>query len=226
LEAWTLTSHLLLPLGLGLLGFIEPCTIGGHMLLLGSLSGESRTARLATLAAFTVSRSLTLGLIGVLVVAIGQHFVGGQKGLWFVFGLIYIGLGVAYLTGRISLLMQRIGLNQRTSPKRRSAITLGVLLGFNVPACAAPLLFAVIGSTMLASSFTSGFVTMALFGFALSAPLFLVNSVGWMQRIVRAASDEPSKPFLRRVIGGVLLAVGAWSLWFALFVNPADWQIQ
>jgi cytochrome c-type biogenesis protein len=67
-----------------------------------------------------------------------------------------------------------------------------------------------------------GFVSLGLFGLALSAPLAL--AVFW----------EPGRRLLDRlaglsvrvpiVIGLVLIGLGLWSVYFGLFVDLADWS--
>lgn len=215
-----LIAHVLLPLGLGLLGFVEPCSVGGHIAFLGSLAGQSAGRRLASLAAFTAARTVVAGAIGVLVSLIGVLFVVGQKTFWFAFGVAYVALGALYLAGKAKLLMRGI-VAPAHAGARRSALLLGLVLGVNIPACAAPLLFAVAGGAAGAGSALLGFTTLALFGLALSAPLFVVALVPGVSNLVRGLGS--SSRTVHRVTGVVLVLVGLWSVWFGLFVDPADW---
>ena len=219
---WSLAAHIFLPIGLGLLGFVEPCAIGSHMVVLGTLKEQSRTGRLASLLAFLATRTIVFGLVGIVVALVGQHFVTGQKAFWLIFGLAYVALGCLYLIGKAGLVMRRIGLRWQSPNGQRNAVVLGVLFGVNVPACAAPLLFAVAGSAAGAGVYAMGFTTMALFGLALSAPLLLISAVPKLARALEAVGS--ASQWLHRVIGSILIAVGVWSVWFALFVDPADWR--
>lgn len=219
---WSLAAHIFLPIGLGLLGFVEPCAIGSHMVVLGTLKEQSRTGRLASLLAFLATRTIAFGLVGIVVAVIGQYFVAGQKAFWLIFGLAYAVLGFLYLNGKAGLLMRRIGLRGQSQRDQRNAVVLGVLFGVNVPACAAPLLFVVAGSAAGAGAYATGFMTMALFGLALSAPLLLVVAIPNLARGLEAVGN--TSRWLHRLIGGILIAVGVWSIWFGLFVDPANWQ--
>jgi len=215
-------AHLLVPLGLGLLGFIEPCTVGGHIAFLSSLADQTKARKLASLAVFTVARTIIFGAIGSVVSLVGLLFVSGQKTFWFVFGLAYIALGAVYLAGRAKHLR---GIDVSTDHhSKRSALVLGLILGLNVPACAAPLLFAVAGSAVGAGTISRGFATMALFGLALSAPLFVVALAPKISNVIRALGSHSRRTHW--IIGSILVLVGVWSLWFGLFVDPADWQLQ
>ena len=216
-------AHFMLPLGLGLFGFIEPCSIGGHIAFLGALSDQPKSRQLASLAVFTAARTIVFGVIGIAVSFIGLLFVGGQKTFWILFGVAYIALGVLYLSGKSQLFMRILALPSRSS-SQRSAIVFGLILGVNIPACAAPLLFAVAGSAAGANSLLLGFTTLAVFGFALSAPLFAVAFTPKVSNVIPLLGSTSRR--LHLAIGGILVLVGVWSVWFGLFVNPADWQLQ
>ena len=224
MNEWSLSAHVLLPIGLGLFGFVEPCAIGGHLVLLDSLRGRARSSQLASLLLFTAIRTLTMGAVGLMVVVIGHLFIPTQKVFWLLFGLTYTALGVLYITGKAGLLMRRIGLGGIDDTPGRNALSLGLVLGFNVPACAAPLLFAVAGFTAGSQTYAAGFVTMGLFGLALSAPLVAVAQVPVISRTIESLATMSRR--LHWVVGGVFLTAGLWSIWFGLFVNPADWQMQ
>ena len=60
--AFAALEFLLLPVGLGLLGFIEPCTIGCHLLFLETQSSRSNREKLNAVLAFIATRSLVSGL--------------------------------------------------------------------------------------------------------------------------------------------------------------------
>ena len=52
-----------LPLGLGFLGFVEPCSIGGHLVFLGTQENRTPYQRVAAVATFALSRSLVDGRV-------------------------------------------------------------------------------------------------------------------------------------------------------------------
>lgn len=220
---WSLLAHLVIPIGLGLFAFIEPCAIGAHMVVLGALTDQSRPQRVASLIVFVVTRTVTLGIIGIAVALIGLHFITGQKVFWLLFGVAYMGLGGLYLAGKSGALMRQLGLARRFVDHRRSVVMLGIVFGLSVPACAAPLLFAVAANAAGAETYAIGFVTMGLFGLAMSAPLLLVAVVPTLARALERIRSTPQR---RRVVGGVLVGLGLWSIWFGLFVDPTDWQLR
>src|ERR687897_2102984 len=143
-----------------------------------------------------------------------------QKGAWLLLGLLYIAIGAFYAFGKAGFLMRRFGPSLSRLVGLRGSAALGLLFGLNIPACAAPLIFALLGSAALGGrtggTFALGFVSLGLFGLALSAPLAL--AVSW----------EPGRRLLDRlaglsvrvpvVIGIVLIGLGLWSVYFGLFV--------
>ncbi len=66
---------LVVPLGLGLLGFVEPCTVGGHLVFLRAMAERPRSARLVSMLAFTLVRTLVMGSFGALVVLVGRLLI-------------------------------------------------------------------------------------------------------------------------------------------------------
>ena len=216
---WSLATHFLLPIGLGLFGFIEPCAIGSHLLLLGTLRDQSRPARNLSLLIFIATRTFAMGVVGLIVAFIGQLFVDAQKAFWILFGVVYLAMGFAYLLGKTDLIMKRI--TPRLSPDlhNRNAIVLGIVFGLNIPACAAPLILAVAAAASSSDAVTAGFITMALFGLALSAPLLLLVAIPSLNERLSRLLHSGSRR-LRLSIGAVLIIVGLWSMWFGLFVDP------
>ena len=104
----------------------------------------------------------------------------------------------------------------------RGPVALGLLFGLNIPACAAPLLFVLFGTAAVGgATVMQGFVSLALFGLALPAPLAL--AVLWtpgrtlLDRVAGLSSRIP------RATGAVLVVFGLWSVYFGLFVRLEDW---
>ncbi len=216
----------LLPLGLGLLGFVEPCSIGSSLVFIKYIESQSASARIAQVCVFALTRALFIGALGALVALIGTVFLGLQKGAWILLGLLYITIGAFYAFGKAGFLMRSFGPSLSRLVGLRGSIGLGLLFGLNIPACAAPLIFALLGTVAVSGGSASGavligFLTLGLFGLALSAPL--VVAVLW----------EPGRRLLDRlaglsvrvptVIGFVLIGLGLWSVYFGLFVNLEDW---
>jgi cytochrome c-type biogenesis protein len=164
---------------------------------------------------------MLIGLLGVIAVVLGSAFIGFQKGAWIALGAIYVLIGLGYATGRVGLLRRSLGPSLARLSGLRGSAALGALFGLNIPACAAPLLLALLGTAATegagGSTLAAGFISLALFGFALSLPLII------------AVLFEPARRALdwlaglsRRIpvwSGLVLIGLGLWSIGFALFAR-------
>ncbi len=91
------TKLVLFPIGLGLLGFIEPCSIGSTLIFVKHLEGRDATSKLAQVGAFAGTRAVFIGLLGMLAVVLGTAFLGFQRSAWFVLGTVYVLLGALYV---------------------------------------------------------------------------------------------------------------------------------
>lgn len=210
-----------LPIFFGLLGFIEPCSIGSTLLVLKQIEGQPARAKIVQTAAFAATRAVFIGLLGTVAAVLGGVFFGLQKAAWLLLGVLYVALGVLYLSGRAGLLMRSFGPSRTRLRTVRGALALGVLFGLNIPACAAPLILALLGSAAVAgtarASLIGGFVSLGLFGFALSLPLVLAVFFAPARKMLDALAALSTR--LPRWTGVLLLALGLWSVWFALFVS-------
>ena len=218
----TLFNLATLSVGLGLLGFVEPCSMGANLLFIKYLEGKSPSGKLAQTGVFMLSRGLFIGSLGALAALVGAAFVTVQKSSWILLGGIYLALGALYLAGRAGFLMRTLGPGLRRLSGTRGPVALGVLFGLNIPACAAPLLFVLFGTAAVGGvTLTQGFLTLALFGLALSAPLAL--AVLWAPG--RALLDHIAglSGRIPRVTGAVLVLLGLWSIYFGLYFRLEDW---
>lgn len=216
-----LLNLVLLPLGLGLMGFVEPCAIGSSLVFIKYIEGKSPTAKLAQVLMFTGTRAVFLGLLGAAAGLAGAAVLGFQTGAWILLGAIYTTIGVLYLTDRAKRLMISLGPSLRRISGLRGSAGLGVLFGLNIPACAAPLLLVLLGMAAAGGGtggrFAIGFVSLALFGLALSLPLVLAVLFEPARRLLdRLASLSDRLPIWT---GAVLIILGVWSIGFGLFVD-------
>lgn len=210
-----------LPIGLGLLAFIEPCAIGATLLFLKLVEGKPAPVRVAQAIAFMLTRALLIGLLGAAAAWIGSTFYSLQRAGWLAFGTVYIAIGVMYLTGHVRWLMQSVGPRLAALGDARSSALLGLLFGLNIPACAGPLLVALLAATAGGATpggAAGGFVSLALFGIALSLPL--VGAVFFAP--LRRATDflaglSRSMP---RWTGIALIVLGVFTLWFGWSTEP------
>ncbi len=212
---------ILLPIGLGLLGFIEPCTIGGHLLFLDSQKSRSQPEKISAVLIFVAMRSLVAGLFGGLIAFAGQWLIGVQTGIWLVFGSIYLAVGLAFFAGKAGLVKQRIELAPDAWKRVQNPVVLGLAFGLNIPACAAPILFGLLGLAAATGTVFVGFFMMFLFGLFLSLPLvffaFIPRLAGTLDRLAVKLTG------MGWVLGGVFVLLGLWSIWFGLYVDPANW---
>lgn len=212
----------LLPIGLGLLGFVEPCSVGSSLIFIKYLEGKERLAKLSQVAVFALTRGVLIGLLGAAAAWIGAAFLGFQKAAWMVLGAIYVAIGAFYAMGKAGFLMRTLGPSLSRLSGARGSAALGILFGLNVPACAAPMIFALFGAA--GRPIAIGFVSLALFGLALSTPLVLAVSFAPARRALDWVAGLSHRiPFWT---GIVLIALGLWSIWFGLFVNLEDWTWQ
>ena len=212
----SLLSLIVLPIGLGLLGFVEPCSVGTSLLFLHYLEGRAAKVQVMHTLIFTLTRAVLIGFLGVVAVLVGTVFVDFQKAAWALMGLVYVGLGIAYLTGIEGGLKHSIGLGLGRVSGSNGAVILGLIFGLNIPACAGPLLVALLGAAAVTEStnVARGFVMLGAFGLALSLPI--VVAVLWprgrriLERLGALSKRVP------RIIGVLFILLGAWSIRFAL----------
>ncbi len=218
---FSLMNLIVLPITFGLFGFIEPCSIGSSLVFVKYLEGKSAAAKLAQVAVFTATRAIFIGALGMLAVVVGAAFLGFQKAAWILLGAVYIALGALYLSGKAGSLMRSLGPSLSRISGLRGSIGLGALFGLNIPACAAPLIFALLGMAAAGGigggTLAAGFISLGLFGFALSLPLVVAvlfkpgrRALDWL------AGLSKRLPFWT---GLLLIALGLWSIGFGLFVG-------
>jgi cytochrome c-type biogenesis protein len=217
----TVMGLVAIPAGLGLIGFVEPCSIGSSLVFVKYLEGKTGAAKVAEMTLFALTRAVFIGLLGVFAALLGTLFLDLQRGAWLLLGGGYVALGLLLATGRASMLMVTVGPGLKRLGGARASAGLGLLFGLNIPACAAPLLFALLAGTAAAPGMTlaHGFVALGVFGLALSLPLVAAVLIpaarGLLDRLAALTGRFP-------VFGGiVLVALGAWSIWFGLFTTVA-----
>jgi len=212
-----------LPIAFGLLGFVEPCSIGSTLVFIKVIEGRSASQKVAQVATFALSRGVFIGVLGAAAALVGSAFFGFQRAAWIVLGVLYAAIGFAYLSGRIGGLTRSVGPSLAHFSSVRGSALLGVILGLNIPACATPLLLALLGASAASGatggSAAQGFVSLALFGFAMSLPLVVAVAFAHARRALdRLAALSRRMPIWTGVL---LVALGAWSIWFGVFAKIA-----
>lgn len=213
-EFWNLLA---LSLGLGLFGFIEPCTVGSTLLFVKYLEDRGKAEKVRATLVFTATRAVFIGALGAAAALVGALFFDLQRGFWIALGALYLALGAVYLLGRQGVLMRTVGPALAQAGETRGAAGLGVLFGLNIPACAAPLLGALLTASLGAAGLVRGFILLGVFGLALSLPLVAVvfwergrRWFDWLSGLSRRM------PFWT---GVVFVALGIWSIYFGLTVT-------
>lgn len=211
IDLWALV---LLPLGLGLVGFIEPCTVGSSLLFVKYLEGRPAAAKLMETGVFAVTRALFIGALGAAAALVGSAFLDAQRWFWMLLGGAYVLLGLLYLAGQHWRLMRVIGPKLTRARSTKGAASLGVIFGLNIPACAAPLLAALFAASLGTASVVQGFWVMAIFGLALSLPLVVAVLWGrartWLDRLAALSNRIPFWT------GVLFVLLGFWSIYFGL----------
>lgn len=205
-----------LPFGLGLLGFVEPCTIGSSLIFIKYIEGRDRVGKLVEVGLFALTRALFIGILGVAAVALGAQFIAFQRGAWIALGALYLAIGTLYLAGRAGVLMVAAGPSLSRLSELGGSAGLGLLFGLNIPACATPLLVVLFGAAAAGgATFARGFVSLAVFGLALSLPLVVAVLVPAARRgLDRIAGLSRRAPLWT---GIVLFGLGLWSIGFGVF---------
>lgn len=211
IDPWALLA---VPFGLGLLGFIEPCTVGSSLLFVKYLEGKDRAARVMDAAVFTITRALFVGSLGALAALVGTIFTTVQRGFWIALGAVYVIVGALYLTRRQWIFMRTFGPALTRARGARGGIALGVIFGLNIPACAAPILGALLAASAGTAGIAQGFVAMGVFGFALSLPLLGAvlwpRGRQWLDRISALSQRVPLWT------GVVFVGLGLWSIYYGV----------
>ena len=92
----SLLTLIVLPVGLGLLGFVEPCSVGTSLLFLHYLEGRAPRVQVVQTLIFTLTRAVFIGFLGAIAVLVGAVFVDFQKAAWALMGLLYIEPKIVY----------------------------------------------------------------------------------------------------------------------------------
>ena len=210
-----------LPAALGLVGFVEPCSIGSSLLFVKYLEDKAAAEKVKHTALFAATRAGFIGALGAAAVVVGGAFVSFQKSAWVVLGVLYALIGVLLLTGHARRLMVTIGPGIAKLAGARGSAGMGVIFGLNIPACAAPLLAALLGAAAATgasgATLTAGFVSLGVFGFALSAPLVVAVFSARARRAIDTLAHWVGR--FPKWSGAVLILLGAWSVYFGLFVE-------
>lgn len=121
-QAWALV---IVPVGLGFLGFIEPCTLGSSLIWLKCLEGQSVAMQRIHTVSFAATRAIAMGALGALAAIVGARFVTYQRAFWIALGALYIVVGVLYFLRREWIFARSVGPSVARI-RTRGAMALGI----------------------------------------------------------------------------------------------------
>ena len=209
-----------LPIGLGLLAFIEPCAIGATLLFIKLVENKPARVKLSQAVGFMLTRGLFIGLLGASAAWIGGTFLALQKASWFLFGAVYFAIGLMYLTGHVRWLMHSVGPRLSGVGDFRSSVALGLVFGLNIPACAVPLLVALLAATATGATpggVAGGFFSLSLFGIALSLPLLIAVLFAPARRALDWLASLSNR--IPRWTGVLMMVLGVATIWIGISVK-------
>lgn len=194
-----------MPMLFGLIGFIEPCSLGINIIFLNRIRMFHRAKRISETLIFAFVRGFFLALVGLSAAFIGSKIITLQSSFFVILGGVYIFLGgLAILNMYRPIFKYEINISKYL--KNRGSITLGFAFGLIIPACAISFVLALIGKSIFLGNLLEGFVSLFIFGIALSFPLVVISCFDKSNEIITKISEKARRiPWLA---GVVLIVVG------------------
>ena len=167
-------------------------------------------------------RALVLALLGLSIAFAGNRLFSLERGFYIILASIYITIGLLMIFSKSLLARLRnvriahiLGLDFKEGALKR----LGLIAGLTIPACAIPLITVLLGQTLLLGKIMTGFITLFVFGLALTIPLAVLSAfkrgiilLGWIAE--RAGN-------LRTAGGIILVLIGVATLYSGSYWNLA-----
>jgi cytochrome c-type biogenesis protein len=196
---------MLIPVLFGLIGFFEPCSLGINIIFLNRIKGLNIAKKISEVSIFILVRGFLLALVGLSSALIGSRIFTIQSSLFLILGGIYILFGVLNIINKYKPIF-RSGINLAKYFQNKGSVALGLIFGLVIPACAVPLILALIGKSILLGNLLEGFVSLFAFGIALSLPLLIISFFAKSNEIIFKISEKGRQiPWLT---GVVLIVVG------------------
>jgi len=194
-----------IPVLFGLIGFFEPCSLGINIIFLDRIKGLNTTKKIIETSIFCLARGFLLALVGLSAAFIGSGIITIQSSLFIILGALYIFFGALTLINKYKPVF-RPGIDLAKYVQIKSSVTLGLVFGLVIPACAIPLILALLGKSILLGNLLEGFVSLFAFGLALSIPLLIISFFAKSNEIISKISEKARQmPWLAGVI---LIVVG------------------
>jgi cytochrome c-type biogenesis protein len=187
-----LIDLVIVPLSFGLIGFIEPCVIGMNAIFLAYINPFSKRKRIIETTKFTVIRAVFLSALGVLAAFVAQKIFVFKQSYNIGLGIFFIILGAIYITSKFRPFPMP---NIRLLKGRQSGVSLGVVFGLTIPACAMPLFLALISKSAVFGDVFLGAFSLFVFALGLSAPLLAMSysdrANRWLKDIAKSVNIAP-----------------------------------
>ena len=206
----------------GMITASNPCVLAMIPLMMSFVAGRKEQAvgplrALGYSLAFVLGLSITFTVLGVTAALTGSLY-GEVSGAWnWIVAAICVAMGLHLL----GVLPFTIPVPSGIQPRTRGAVgafVLGLLFGVVSAPCAAPILIVLL--TYLATSGSSlvyGAVLLLVYGLGHSVLILVAGtSMGAARKLIESRRITRATDLLRRVAGGLIVAVGAYFAYLAL----------
>lgn len=231
IDLWdaTLMPALAVAMLAGVLSFLSPCVLpivppylaymaGSSLDEVGRPGADTRVARTALF--FVLGLSTVFIFLGLAASAFGSLFLGYQREMAIVAGIVIIAFGLHFLgILRLPILQREARLEAKTETGTAlGAYVLGLAFAFGWTPCIGPVLGSILALAAQDGSVGRGMTLMAFYAIGLGLPfllagIFLRRAMGVMARLKR------HMPAIERAMGILLVGVGIMLLtgWFTQF---------
>ena len=204
---------IIIPMVFGLIGFLEPCSLGINIVFLHRTSSYKRGKRIKEALLFTLVRGFVLAGMGLSAAFIGSRFIKVQSSIFVAMGVVFVIAGALNLVNYFKPIFGRINFS-RYFAKRGSA-SMGLIFSLIIPACAVPIVLALIGRSVVTGILFEGFLSLFIFGIFLSVPLVVLTYFEKSNEIIVKISDRLKNiswlaGILLIVIGVLTIMSGNW----------------
>jgi cytochrome c-type biogenesis protein len=198
-------NAVLIPILFGLIGFFEPCSLGINIIFLNRIKGLNTAKKISETSIFSLVRGFLLALVGLSAAFIGSRIITIQTSFFMILGGVYILFGVFSILNKYKPIF-KFGINLTKYFQNKGSMALGFVFGLVIPACAIPLILALIGKSILLGNLLEGFISLFIFGITLSLPLLVFSLFAKSNEIISRISEKGRQiPWLA---GMVLIVVG------------------
>jgi cytochrome c-type biogenesis protein len=179
------------------------------MIFLNRINGFERVKRISETLIFTFVRGTFLALFGVSAAFIGSKMTRIQSSFFLILGGVYIFFGAVAIINKYRTIFKfEVNLSQYLQNKE--SLALGVVFGLIIPACAISLILALISKSILLGNLLESFVSLFVFGVALSSPLIVISCFDKSNEIITKILEKAGK--LPWLAGAALIIVGFLTL--------------